>query len=145
MDVCQSLKKYGYSHRDISRLNDNVLLDKHIRDMAERLTHDALFKLALLTWHFDACAKSPPRKLLLFLEQPKDQFKKLCEILCRLYSSQTGNCILDRVFAENFAEMLSTLESIFGNGWNLIWQCGKEEKWNKLGFSPVGGDELSVY
>lgn len=123
LDICQALRKHGYHYDDIYLLNDNMHLDKHVRDMSDRLTHDALFKLALLTWHFDASPKLPPRELFLFLDQPENQFPELCEILCRRYSAQAGKCVFYRKFARGFANMLGTLEFLFGNEWNLIWQC----------------------
>ena len=71
-NVCHALRAHGYRHEDILLLNDNMLLDKHIRDISDRLTYDALFKLALLTWHFDASSEVPSPELLHFLEHPND-------------------------------------------------------------------------
>lgn len=123
LDVCQAARKHRYRCDEIYLLNDNMHLEKHIRDVSERLTHDALFKLALLAWHFDASSESPSRELLLFLDQPESQFFEMCEILCRRYSVQAGKCVSYRKFATNFANMLSVLEFLFANEWNLIWDC----------------------
>lgn len=53
-DICQALRKHRYRHEDILLLNNNVLLDEHVRDVADKLTDDALLKLAFMTWHLDA-------------------------------------------------------------------------------------------
>lgn len=99
LDICQALRRRRYRYEDICFLNENVLLDEHVRNVTEELTYDVLFKLALLTWHFDASAKPPSRRLFLFLEQPEGKREKLYEDLCVQYSSQTGKCVSYRQFS----------------------------------------------
>jgi hypothetical protein len=98
-------------------------LEKHARNMSDQLTHDVLLQLALLTWHFNASSKLPSRELLLFFEQPANQFPELCEILCDRYNAQAGKHVVCPEFTGSFAEKLGLLEYLFKEEWSLIRQC----------------------
>lgn len=125
--TCQALEENGYDDDDIVRLNDNSSLSKHVERVSEKLNHDALLKLALLTWHFDASSQMPYQELLLFVAKPYDEFEALSRILCVRYNAQTGACLSHEEFGQKLADLLGFLEHALGNEWNLIWQCLSRE------------------
>lgn len=122
LDVCWDLRTRGHCQEDITRLNDNLLLDEHIKCVSDELCDDVLLKLAIFTWHFDASSELPCQELFLFIASPVDKFEDLSSTLGKTYSAHTGGCTSHREFAERFAKLLGFLEFALGNHWNLIWQ-----------------------
>jgi hypothetical protein len=123
VDVCQALRRYRYRDSDIYLLNNNMHLEKHTEHMSHQLPPDVLFQLALLTWHFDASSKLPSRELFLFFEQPNNQFRELCKILCDRYNAQDGKHVVCPEFTGSIANNLGSLEYSLKGERNFIRQC----------------------
>lgn len=86
-------------------LDENPILNEHVKYISDNLDYNDLLKLTLLTWHFDASEFLSPGLLHLF-DQPPTEFEKLCVTLSDQYNSRTRPNMAPYVFEQELKELL---------------------------------------
>lgn len=111
LDICQDLKMEGYYPEGISQLQENSLLNEHIKHIFDKLSDDIIPKLALLAWHFKASSELPFKKLLEFFAHPEDSVDAVCQALNGRYSAYTERHMQWSKFGEEFVYDIGFLQS----------------------------------
>ena len=110
----------GYYPEDISQLQENSILDEHIKHIFNKISDDIILKLALLTWHFNASSGLPFKKLLEFFAHPEGSVESVCQALNGRYSAYTERRMQWTEFREEFVHDLGFLKSTME--WSSVLQ-----------------------
>lgn len=120
LDICQSLETKGYYQAGIVQLQENSLLNEHIKHIFDKFSDDIILKLALLAWHFKASSELPFKKLLEFFAHPEDSVDAVCQALNGRYSAYTERRMQWSEFMEEFVCDLVFLQSAMVKEWSSI-------------------------
>lgn len=120
LDICQNLETEGYYQAGIVQLQENSLLNKHIKYIFDKFSDDIILELALLAWHFKASSELPFKKLLEFFAHPEDSVDAVCQAVNGRYSAYTERRMQWSEFREEFVCDLGFLQSAMVKEWSSI-------------------------
>ncbi|PYH52147.1 hypothetical protein BDQ94DRAFT_164533 [Aspergillus welwitschiae] len=112
---------YGSNFVNISRLDQNETVCRHVEEISSDLTPDALLKLSLLTWHFDARGDFS-QELLQFITE-LDEFEEVCQVIWERYSDHSEHYVSCKVFTVEMLRLIRFLEGYVARSWTET--CGR--------------------
>ncbi|BCS00116.1 uncharacterized protein AKAW2_50457A [Aspergillus luchuensis] len=114
---------YGSNYVNISRLDQNETVCRHVEEISSDLTPDALLKLSLLTWHIDARGDFS-QELLQFITE-LGEFEEVCQVIWEQYSDRSEHYVSCKVFMIEMLNLLRFLEGYVARSWTRL--CGKSD------------------
>lgn len=113
--------KYGSNSVNISHFDQNETLCRRVEEISSELTPDALLKLSLLTWHFDARGEFS-QELLRFITR-LNEFEKVCRVIWRQYRDRSEHYVSCKVFTVEMLRLIRFLEGYVARSWTET--CGR--------------------
>ncbi|RDH26577.1 hypothetical protein BDQ94DRAFT_155350 [Aspergillus welwitschiae] len=115
---------YGSNSANISKPDRDETLRRHVEEVTSMLILDALLRLSLFAWHFDASGEFS-QELLQFIIEPLDELEEVCKVIWQQYRARSEHHVSCKVFMIEMINLLCFLDVLVARSWTSL--CGRSD------------------